>query len=342
MSILNLTIMVIMTLLSSGRLVSAFLFQQGKTFTINSLSSATTPMNIMIRTSAIRSTKIATESASEDVPIVPRKFKPFPFQYHEELTLKVESLSNRGIGVCRATIPESAVPADDDQRENFENDKKGWVVFVPNTIPGETVRCKVYRNFGSYSDADLLEVVDESRHRVKAPCPLAEECGGCQYQHIDIETQREWKTSQVQELLERIGKLDPTTFPLTRPTVGTDEVYKYRSKITPHYDRPIKSDIGDMKIRAIGFKKKANRNLIDVPYCHIATERINEKLAQYREVSSCINKLRNTFNCFKLDSSSYINAFLRSGQIHRSARGQTKKAKERSDFIIERCLEIWR
>lgn len=275
--------MVIMTLLSSGRLVSAFLFQQGKTFTINSLSSATTPMNIMIRTSAIRSTKIATESASEDVPIVPRKFKPFPFQYHEELTLKVESLSNRGIGVCRATIPESAVPADDDQRENFENDKKGWVVFVPNTIPGETVRCKVYRNFGSYSDADLLEVVDESRHRVKAPCPLAEECGGCQYQHIDIETQREWKTSQVQELLERIGKLDPTTFPLTRPTVGTDEVYKYRSKITPHYDRPIKSDIGDMKIRAIGFKKKANRNLIDVPYCHIATERINEKLAQYRE-----------------------------------------------------------
>ena len=40
--------------------------------------------------------------------------------------------------------------------------------------------------------------------------------------------------------------------------------------------------IGDVKIRAIGFKKKASRSLVDVPYCHIATNAINEKLEEYR------------------------------------------------------------
>ena len=100
---------------------------------------------------------------------------------------------------------------------------------------------------------------------------------------ILMQMQRDWKTSQVQDLLERIGEQDPATFPSTLPTLGTDEVYNYRSKITPHYDRPIKSDIGDMKIREIGFKRKTNRQLVDVPYCHIATEAINEQLAMYRE-----------------------------------------------------------
>lgn len=277
-------ILFIMSFIASNRLASAFLSSLSNVRICK--SGGTNPNQRMNNALAARSrSKLKTQEVTDSGAVIPRKFKPFPFQYHEELTLKVEALTNRGIGVCRASIPESAVPFDDDQREAFETDSKGWVIFVPNTIPGETIRCKIYRNFGSYSDADLLEIVDKSPNRIQAVCPLAEECGGCQYQHIDIKTQREWKTSQVQELLERIGKLDPTTFPETRPTVGTDEVYNYRSKITPHYDKPIKSDIGDMKIRSIGFKKKANRNLVDVPYCHIATDRINEKLAEYRQVS---------------------------------------------------------
>ncbi len=313
------TIMVItMALLSSRRsLVAAFLSPKGRCAqslgSFEYSKSQFYPINRVISStsSAIRSSTTTTAGtdnnsssfSNEDATpavVIPRKFKPFPFQYHEVLTLKVESLSNRGIGVCRAPIPKLAIPVDldddhgededDEQKEQFEKDhqsnNKGWVVFVPNVIPGETIKCRIYRNFGSYSDADLLEILDPSPNRVEGPCPLKDQCGGCQYQHIHIQTQREWKTSQVQELLERIGRQDPDTFPATLPTVGTDEIYHYRSKITPHYDRPVKNDsgIGDLKIRSIGFKMKANRNLIDVPYCHIATKRINEKLAEYREV----------------------------------------------------------
>jgi len=223
-------------------------------------------------------------SSLESKPMIPKKFVPFPFQYQEELILKVESLTNTGIGVCRTKLPQPVISTDHESYEkSFDNETKLWVVMVPNTIPGELVRVKIYRNFGSYSDADLVEILETSPSRVQPPCPLFQKCGGCQYQHMDITVQRQWKTAHVQELLERIGKLHPDSFPPTRPTIGTQEVYHYRSKITPHYDSPIKNDSGEMEIQAIGFKQQSNRNLIDVPYCHIATERINNKLTEYRK-----------------------------------------------------------
>ena len=270
MTILDRKFLIVMTLLSSRR-AAAFLSSSGRTFS-SSLLSRAKPNAALVTTqamaknrwaSSIKSTKEDTDNIMEESQ-VPRKFKPYPFQYHEELTLTVEGLTNRGIGICRVPIPESAIPIhdypqeipdddDDDNDDLYQSNSKGWVVMIPNTIPGETIRCKVYRNFGSYSEADLVEILEESPHRVTPVCPLADECGGCQYQHMDTAIQREWKTEQVQDLLERIGKLDPDTFPSALSTVGTDEVYHYRSKITPHYDRPIKVDIGDMKVSLLTF-----------------------------------------------------------------------------------------
>jgi 23S rRNA (uracil1939-C5)-methyltransferase/tRNA (uracil-5-)-methyltransferase len=101
------------------------------------------------------------------------------------------------------------------------------------------------------------------------------------------------KTLQVQELFERLGGLKAEDFPSVLPTLGTDEIFGYRSKITPHYDAPIKkkgrrSNSNAMagtscEMGPIGFKEKASRRLVDVPYCHIATPAINEALTRLRE-----------------------------------------------------------
>lgn len=55
---------------------------------------------------------------------------------------------------------------------------------------------------------------------------------------------------------------------------------KARSKLTEDDDL---HNGNDMQIRAIGFKKKTNREVVDVPYCYIATEAINAELALLRE-----------------------------------------------------------
>ena len=110
----------------------------------------------------------------------PRKFVPVPFEYHQEVELTIEKLSNQGDGVGR-----------------IDN----WVVFVPYTLPGERVKARIYRNDKNCSMADLVEVLEPSAERVQPQCPVFGYCGGCQYQHLNYEAQLKWKTEQVADLL---------------------------------------------------------------------------------------------------------------------------------------------
>eukprot|EP00986_Skeletonema_menzelii_P012463 scaffold6887_cov161-Skeletonema_menzelii.AAC.1 len=236
------------------------------------------------------------EEESEQPPVnVPAKFKPYPFQYHQEFLVTIDSLTNLGFGIARIELdePHDNQAGDDCESDQTNNDPMKWVVFVPNVIPGEKVRIRIYRNYATYSDADLLEIVEASPDRIEPKCDLANICGGCQYQHITVDRQRQMKTIQVQELFERLGGLKTDEFPSVLPTLGTDEVFGYRSKITPHYDAPLKKKGRKNKdgsyngisceIGPIGFKEKASRRLVDVPYCHIATPDINEALARIRD-----------------------------------------------------------
>jgi 23S rRNA (uracil1939-C5)-methyltransferase/tRNA (uracil-5-)-methyltransferase len=153
---------------------------------------------------------------------------------------------------------------------------------VPNVIPGEVVRVRIYRNFKSYSEADLVKIITSSPDRITPKCPLFEECGGCQYQHIPIRLQRVYKQEQVQQLLDRAIECKDTMFPSVLPTLGTEDEYYYRSKITPHYNALA---AGSANIGPIGFNRKngSQRAILDVEHCVIATRPINDKLVHLRK-----------------------------------------------------------
>jgi len=189
---------------------------------------------------------------------LPKNFQPDPYAYHEELLLEVESLSNQAQGVARDA---------------------GRVVFVNHALPGETVKARVYRNSPNFSEADLVEVVTPSPHRVEPRCPLHGECGGCQYQHLAYGEQLRWKRQQVAELLQHLAGVE---HPVDE-VVPSPLDYGYRSKLTPHFQRP-----KDGRIGPIGFLRQGRRQeLVDVPHCPIASDTINEALARLRrEVSA--------------------------------------------------------
>ncbi len=185
---------------------------------------------------------------------IPKNFISTPFEYHEEVELKIDHLANLGMGVGRVN---------------------GWVVMVPFVIPGELVKVRIYRNHSQYSEGDLLEILESSKYRVSPKCSLFESCGGCQYQHIDYGKQLKIKTQQVKELLEKNGGIQ---FPISLAK-SSKQVFGYRSKITPHYNRPNKN--GD---QPIGFLKYGRRHdIVDVKQCVIATDAINESLPEMRE-----------------------------------------------------------
>ena len=185
---------------------------------------------------------------------VPKNFIAEPFEYHQEVEFIIERLTNLGKGVGRVD---------------------GWVVMVPFVVPGELVKARVFRNFKNYSDADLVEVIESSPDRVKPRCPLYTDCGGCQYQHLSYERQLIEKTKHVEELMQKLGKID---FPVSLAR-GSPREYNYRSKITPHYNRPE----SDGK-QPVGFLKYGRRNqIIDVKNCSIATDAINAALPSARD-----------------------------------------------------------
>jgi len=161
---------------------------------------------------------------------------------------------------------------------------EGERVRVPFALPGERVRAAVWRparasaappaaGDAAPAEADLREVLRASPERVPPACPLFSRCGGCQVQHLAYEQQLVWKTRLVREILiARDLEID------VAPCIGSPRVLGYRSKITPHHDRPR----GDRPL-AIGFLRAGRRHeIVDVPRCPLATDGINERLPSFR------------------------------------------------------------
>jgi len=105
---------------------------------------------------------------------------------------------------------------------------EGKVIFVPYAIPGETVRAQITEDKGHYAFAQLVEVVDGSPDRVDPPCPYYGQgkCGGCQWQHIDYDTQVRLKREILVDQLERIGDLED---PLVHPAMPDETGWAYRN-----------------------------------------------------------------------------------------------------------------
>lgn len=200
-----------------------------------------------------------------------RPFNDQPFPYHTQLEVTIDNITNLGLGIAR---------------------HDNWVIMVPNVAVGERVRCQIFRNHSNYSEADLIEVLEPSPERVKPLCPLFGLCGGCQYQHLRYETQLQLKQQHIRELFQKIARIE---VPVT-PVRHTDQTFHYRSKITPHFHK---------QAREIGFLKVNSRSeIIDVPQCCIATQAINKKLPQLREITRQTSHkrggtllLRDTGNC---------------------------------------------
>lgn len=180
-------------------------------------------------------------------------FREGHFTYHQEIELRIDDITNLGMGVGRID---------------------GFVVMVPFALAGELVKARIYKNQKNYSEADLIEVIEASPDRVSPKCPLFGTCGGCQYQHLSYEAQLKWKRKQIVDLLERIGEIKN---PNVEPTNPSPEIFGYRSKLTPHYEKPRGEQM------PIGFIMQGRRNtLVDVAQCPIASKNINEALPKVR------------------------------------------------------------
>lgn len=166
-----------------------------------------------------------------------------------ETSLRIESLAYGGAGVGR-----------------FED---GRVCFVHGTLPGERVAVRVIKSKKNHAEAAVLEILEASPHRVAPACPLFGSCGGCAYQHADYPLQLETKTSQVTQLLRRIGGIPDAP---VSPMLPSPEVWGYRNRIAVHTEHG-----------RTGFFHRHTHTLVDVAACPISSPEVNEKLSTFRK-----------------------------------------------------------
>ena len=147
------------------------------------------------------------------------------------------------------------------------------VVFVPNTVPGDTVRARLVQAKPAFGRAQVKQLLIPSPDRIRAACIVADKCGGCQWQSIDYPAQLIAKQQQVVDAFTRIGGFEQLN---VEPILGTEAPLAYRNKATYPLGR---SPEGQVKA---GYYRQGSHKLVNLNQCPVQDERLNPMLAEVK------------------------------------------------------------
>ena len=166
----------------------------------------------------------------------------------EPIDLRIDDLSHdgRGVGACGEKT-----------------------VFVHGALPGERVSARVTGRRRSYDEAEAIEVIEASPHRIEPRCPHFGQCGGCSLQHLDPAQQIEAKQRTLEQNLRRIGKLDPGC--LWAPLGGPLWAYRRKARLSVRY-------VHKKGRVLVGFRERYGRFVADMQECHVLDPRIADHL----------------------------------------------------------------
>ena len=152
-----------------------------------------------------------------------------------------------------------------------------FIIFVEGALPGEEILAEIVTRKKNYAVGRLIQVVKPSNERIKPFCPLYNDCGGCQLQHLSYSAQLNWKRQQIIDAVERIGKLNGVEI---FETLGMENPLRYRNKMQFPVGKGLK----------IGCYARGSHKIIDTQACMIQNE-LNDKI---------LNAVRNVAKKFQI------------------------------------------
>lgn len=173
----------------------------------------------------------------------------------QELTLTVYALAYGGEGIAK---------------------HEGIVVFIPEAIPGDTLRVRLVQVKQKFARAECLEVLTPAPDRLAPFCPQANACGGCTWQHLAYPAQLEAKRLFVENTLLHLGRLKGVEVP---PTLKAAPQAGYRHKIQ------IPFQAGPDGLRA-GFFAKQSHDVVPIDDCPIQPPLGNRIFRAVRELAA--------------------------------------------------------
>lgn len=137
----------------------------------------------------------------------------------------------------------------------------GRVVFVRHTLPGERVRARITEGSAKarFLRADAIEVLEAAPGRVESRCGYDGPggCGGCDFQHVDLATQRRLLGDVVAEQLRRLAGIDREV--IVEPADGGDGL-GWRTRVSWAVDQRGHT----------GLRKHRSHDVVPIERCTIA------------------------------------------------------------------------
>lgn len=158
----------------------------------------------------------------------------------------------------------------------------GEVVFLPGTLPGETLIGRITAEKKNFSRAEVVRFGATSPHRTAPVCKYFGRCPGCRYMHADYPYETELKQRQLLDMMDAAGVVyDPAAVAspfAPEPPLG------YRNKIVLHAH----------KVRGetfFGYVMEDNATVTDIDMCPLAHPAINDELARLRNDRGFLHSL---------------------------------------------------
>jgi 23S rRNA (uracil1939-C5)-methyltransferase len=158
----------------------------------------------------------------------------------------------------------------------LEGENEGKTVFISNTTTGDIVEAETFSHKKNYLRAHLKTILQEGPSRIKPLCPLAKICGGCQWQHIEYNSQLEVKTSVIKDNLNKIAGL--SDFQVIS-AIASPEIWHYRSKV----QFPLGETKNSQRLLA-GYYKPGTHDIVNIKYCPVQPEPFDKIVNELREL----------------------------------------------------------
>lgn len=146
---------------------------------------------------------------------------------------------------------------------------KKQVVFVPGALPNEEIFVEITNVQPNFAEGKVKRIKTKSPERIAPACPIYEQCGGCQLQHLTYESQLKQKRDIVIQSFERHSSLKNLEQKVTN-TIGMEEPWSYRNKVQ------FQVGMKNQKVIA-GLYGLNSHQLIDIETCpiqHSATNKV--------------------------------------------------------------------
>lgn len=156
------------------------------------------------------------------------------------------------------------------------------VIFIPGNqaAPGDVVDLQISKKKKNYSEAFVTQHHHFSDVRTEPFCAHFGTCGGCKWQHLPYEIQLQFKQKEVEDNLNRIGKVALPEIPAILPS---PETQYYRNKLEFAFasqgwltKAEIAADEMIEKLPALGFHvPKFFDKILNINHCYLQAEPSN-------------------------------------------------------------------